>query len=107
MIYKEYINKLSLADVKRFIDDNKDKIESIDYSTSAYTYTTSGYISGFTMPFFFSKYKNKLIEIEGEYTFADENLGQMQASSIKVDEDVFKGDILSSIEKKRSFFYFF
>ena len=100
LIYKEYINKLSLADVKRFIDDNKDKIESIDYSTSAYTYTTSGYISGFTMPFFFSKYKNKLIEIEGEYTFADENLGQMQASSIKVDEDVFKGDILSSIEKK-------
>ena len=99
LLSKEYINKLSLNDIKHFVDDNKEKISSIDYSTSAYTYTTSGYISGFTMPFFFSKYKNKLIEIEGEYTFADENLGQMQASNIKVDEDIFKGDLLSSIEK--------
>lgn len=98
LIYKEYINKLSLSDIKHFIDDNKEKIYSIDYSTSVYTYTTSGYISGFTMPFFFSKYKNRLIEIEGEYTFAEENLGQMQASNIQVGDDVFKADLLSAIE---------
>ena len=99
LIYKDYVSKLSLSDINKFIVDNKGKIESIDYSTSAYTYTTSGYISGFTKPFFFSKYKNKLIEIEGEYTFANDNLGQMQSSAIQTGSDVFKGDILSSIDK--------
>ena len=99
LVYKDYLNKLSLSDINRFVSDNKEKISSIDYSTAAYTYTTSGYISGFTKPFFFSKYKNKLIEIEGEYTFAEDNLGQMQASTIQVEKDVFKGDLLSSIDK--------
>ena len=96
-IYQDYINKFSFSDINKFIKNNINDIYSANYSTPVYTYTSSGYISGFTKPFFFSKYKNKLIEIEGTYNYASENIGQLQSSSIVVDDDVFKADLFSSI----------
>lgn len=98
-VYKDYLNKVNPSEILRFVEDNKEKIESVSYSTPVFTFTASGYISGFTKPFFFSKYKEKLNEIEDNYLHTSLNLGQFQGSQIETPEGVVKADLLSSGEK--------
>lgn len=98
-VYKDYISKVNPNEILSFVNDNKDKINSINYSTSVFTFTASGYISGFTKPFFFSKYKEKLNEIQDNYHKTSLNLGQFQGSLIEVSPFVIKADLLSSSEE--------
>lgn len=98
-VYKDYISKVNPNEILSFVNDNKEKINSINYSTSVFTFTASGYISGFTKPFFFSKYKEKLNEIQDNYHKTSLNLGQFQGSLIDVNKDVIKADLLSSSEE--------
>ncbi len=98
-VYKDYISKVNPNEILSFVNDNHEKIHSINYSTSVFTYTASGYISGFTKPFFFSKHKEKLNEIQDNYHQTSLNLGQFQGSLIEVSEGVIKADLLSSSQE--------
>lgn len=104
-VYKDYLNKVNPSEILEFALDNQDKVESISYSTPVFTFTASGYISGFTKPFFFSKYKEKLNDIQDSYLHTSLNLGQFQGSQIKTKEGVIKGDLLSSSEKNGLRYY--
>ncbi|MFA6830160.1 MAG: ATP-binding cassette domain-containing protein [Bacilli bacterium] len=99
LVYKDLLRKVSVSRVQQFASEHLGAVEEISYSTPIYTFTASGYISGFTKPFFFSKYKDKLNQIMDEANFSDENLGQFQATSIQTPENVIKADLLSASDK--------
>lgn len=96
LIYKDILPKISVPDIEKFASSSPDLISSICYSSSVYTYTASGYISGFAKPFFFSRYKEKLNDIQDNYSTTDENLGQFQSTLREAPEGVRKADLLSS-----------
>lgn len=98
-LYQDYLPKVSLSQMNRFIQDNPGKISSVSYSSPVYTYTASGYISGFQKPFFFARRKEKLNAIQDSYLYSEENLGSFQGSLIDPGEDVIKGDLLSAMEE--------
>lgn len=98
-VYRDYLSKVNPSEILTFAKDNHNLIEGLCYSTPVFTFTASGYISGFTKPFFFSKYKEKLNQIEDNYLHTEENLGQFQGSLLKVEEGVIKADLLSSSEE--------
>ena len=98
LLYEDILPKVSLSSIGRFVKDNQGRISSVSYSSSVYTYTASGYISGFTKPFFFSRNKEKLNEIQDNYAFTSENLGQFQAAGWEREEGVRKADLLSSMD---------
>jgi ABC-type lipoprotein export system ATPase subunit/ABC-type lipoprotein release transport system permease subunit len=98
IVYKDYLPKVSLSDIKRFTDKNADAILNISYSSPIYTYTASGYISGFCKPFFLSRYKDRLNTIEDNYYESEENLGSFQGSLITPPKGVIKADLLSAID---------
>ncbi len=101
-IIKDYLPKINLSEINHFIEKNSDLISSVSYSSPVYTYTASGYISGFAKPFFFSKYKEKLNQIEDDSAYSDKNLGSFQGSLIKEIPGVIKGDLLSSMNHDSS-----
>lgn len=96
-IYKDFIDSFSVSDIEDFRKENNEDISSVSYSTNVYTYTASGYICGFSKPFFFSRYKEKLNQIQDDNHQSDVNLGSFQSSLIEVDESVIKADLLSSV----------
>ena len=104
-VYKDYLSKINPNEILSFVKNNRDKVDSISYSTPVFTFTASGYISGFTKPFFFSKYKEKLNEIQDNYLHTSLNLGQFQGSLINVPDGVIKADLLSSSEENGLKYY--
>ena len=101
-VVKDYLPKIHLSELSKFLNDNQDVISSVSYSSPIYTYTASGYISGFAKPFFFSKYKEKLNQIEDESRYSDKNLGSFQGSLIEEIPGVIKADLLSSMNQETS-----
>lgn len=101
-LVKDYLPKVRIPDINSFIDDNIEYVKSVKYSSSVYTYTASGYISGFNKPFFFSKFKEKLNTIEDNLYFTEENLGSFQGSLIDDIDGVIKADLISSMDSKDS-----
>lgn len=99
-VYKDYLSKINPNEILSFVRENQDRVQSVSYSTPVFTFTASGYISGFTKPFFFSKRKEKLNEIQDSYQETSLNLGQFQGSLIQVPKGVIKADLLSSSEKE-------
>ncbi len=99
-LVKDYLPKIHLNEIKDFIKENERDIQGINYSSPVYTYTASGYISGFAKPFFFSKYKEKLNQIEDESAYSDKDLGQLQGSLIEEIPGVIKADLLTSMNQK-------
>ena len=98
LIMKDPKNKVSLSAIASFCRDHQKSVQSLSYSSSVYTYTANGYISGFAKPFFFSKYKERLNEIiDGAYK-TKENLGLFQGSLIPNVPSVIKADLASSID---------
>lgn len=98
-VYKDYLSKVNPNEILSFASANRNLVKGLCYSTPVFTFTASGYISGFTKPFFFSKYKEKLNQIEDNYLHTEENLGQFQGSLLQVQEGVIKADLLSSSEE--------
>ena len=96
----DYLSKINLNEINSFINDHQKSIQSVCYSSPIYTYTASGYISGFSKPFFFSKYKDKLNSIQDEAEYSTENLGSFQGSLIKDMDGVIKADLLSSMNQE-------
>lgn len=101
-VVKDYLPKVKISDINSFVTDNIQYIKSVKYSSSVYTYTASGYISGFDKPFFFSKYKDKLNTIEDNLYYTEENLGSFQGSLIDDMDGVIKADLISSMDSKDS-----
>lgn len=99
LLYHDFTERLTISELQRFQEKYQDSIRKISYSTTIYGFTANGYISGFYKPFFFSRYKDKLNRIEDEYYQSDANLGSFQSSMMDVGLDVFKGDLLSSVNK--------
>lgn len=99
----DYLPKIHLDEMTRFALDYPSLIENINYSSPVYTYTASGYISGFAKPFFFSKYKEKLNQIEDSSTYMDKDLGSFQGSLIDEIPGVIKADLLSSMNLETKF----
>jgi ABC-type lipoprotein export system ATPase subunit/ABC-type antimicrobial peptide transport system permease subunit len=99
-VVRDYLPKINLSEIMRFIKDQKDNIQGVSYSSPVYTYTASGYISGFAKPFFFSKYKEKLNQIEDDSTFSDQDLGSFQGSLVDSIPGVIKADLLSSMNRE-------
>lgn len=91
ILFKSGSFKPSIYDINRYED-----ISSIRCSSSIYSYSISGYISGFNRPMFFSKQKEKLNQIEDENKYSSSDLGTLQFISLNVDDKVIKADILSS-----------
>ncbi len=100
LVVKDYLPKIHLDEINDFIKENQKDIQGINYSSPVYTYTASGYISGFAKPFFFSKYKEKLNQIEDESTYSEKDLGQLQGSLIEEIPGVIKADLLTSMNQK-------
>ena len=96
-IYHDYLPKVSVYEIQRHLEPIRSDIASIAYSSPVYTYTASGYISGFQKPFFFSKRKEKLNQIQDSAATTHRDLGAFQASLIQVPEDVIKADLSSSM----------
>lgn len=96
LLYQDILPKISVPDIERFVLSSSELFSSVSYSSSVYTYTASGYISGFAKPFFFSRYKEKLNEIEDNYASTEENLGQFQSTLREVPNEVRKADLVSS-----------
>lgn len=104
IIYHDYKERLHISEVEDFCKKHANSIRKVSYSTRIYGYTANGYISGFYKPFFFSRYKDKLNEIEDEYHKSNENLGAFQASLMQVDDNVIKADLLSSANQNSILF---
>lgn len=104
VFYKDYKKRISYPQIEKFRNKYPEEVKKVSYSSSVYSYTASGYISGFYKPFFFSKYKDKLNNIQDEYHHSEQNLGAFQSSAIQVDQSVLKGDLLSSVNKKSILF---
>ncbi len=100
LVVKDYLPKIHLDEINDFIKENQKDIQGINYSSPVYTYTASGYISGFAKPFFFSKYKEKLNQIEDDSTYSEKDLGQLQGSLIEEIPGVIKADLLTSMNQK-------
>ncbi len=96
LLYQDILPKISVPAIEEFVSSSPGLFSSVSYSSSIYTYTASGYISGFAKPFFFSRYKEKLNEIEDNYSSTDENLGQFQSTLREVPGEVRKADLTSS-----------
>jgi ABC-type lipoprotein export system ATPase subunit len=97
-VYRDFLPKVSLTEVRSFVSSHPGLISSVSYSSPIYTYTASGYISGFEKPFFFAKDKEKLNSIEDESAFSTSDLGAFQGSGIAVPEGVIKADLLSAAD---------
>ena len=99
-LLKDCLPKVQRREMESFAKEHWKDVSSITYSSPVYTFTANGYISGFSKPFFFSKYKEKLNEIEDNASKSKENLGNFQGSLIQVDDTVLKADLLSSMDEK-------
>lgn len=101
-VIRDYMPKIHLDEIERFLSENQNDIESVSYSSPVYTYTANGYVSGFAKPFFFSKYREKLNQIQDKATFSKEDLGSFQGSQIEDIEGVIKADLISSMDQKKA-----
>ena len=99
LFYQDYLPKISISEIEDFIKAQEGMVECVSYSSSVYTYTASGFISGFQKPFFFSPAKEKLNAIMDEASVSDVNLGAFQGANIEVPEGVLKADLISSMEE--------
>jgi ABC-type lipoprotein export system ATPase subunit len=99
-LVKDCLGKIHLDEINSFALSHQEDVENISYSSPVYTYTASGYISGFAKPFFFSKYKEKLNQIEDEAYYSSEDLGSFQGSLIEEIPGVIKADLISSMDQK-------
>lgn len=104
-LVKDYLPKVNLDEINHFIKHHPDDVLSVSYSSPVYTYTASGYISGFAKPFFFSKYKEKLNQIEDEAYYSSEDLGSFQGSLIQEIPGVIKADLISSMDQKNGLIF--
>lgn len=100
IIYKDYLPKLNINDVDSLQRSLDYQSSNIRYSSSIYSYTTSGYIAGFNKPFFFSANREELNYIQDNYLYSEVDLGQFQGSLFEVDEKVIKADLLSALEEE-------
>ncbi len=98
LVYKDYLSKISISAINSFASSQGENVRSVSYSSPVYTYTASGYISGFKKPFFISKYKDKLNEIEDNSFKTKNNLGDFQGSLIEVPNGVIKADLFSAMD---------
>ncbi len=98
-VYKDYLPRVSIAEMEAFLAENGKHVKGISYSSPVYTYTASGFISGFQKPFFFSRDKEKLNAIMDQAYRMEENLGAFQGSLIEVEEGVIKADLLSAMDE--------
>lgn len=98
--YEDSFPRLSVGQIERFASLHPEGVRSVSYSSSVYTYTASGFISGFQKPFFFSPAKEKLNAIMDESSLSAVNLGSFQGSGIQVPDGVLKADLLSSMEEQ-------
>lgn len=97
-IYKDYRNRISVSDIYRIYNENRDFLSALSFSSLMYTYTASGYISGFLSPYFFSRYKDKLNRIQDNNAYSSYDLGSFQGSLIETENGVIKADLLSSMD---------
>lgn len=97
-VYKDYRNRISVSDIYRIYNDNQDYFSALSFSSPMYTYTASGYISGFLSPYFFSRYKDKLNRIQDNNAYSPYDLGSFQGSLIQTENGVIKADLLSSMD---------
>lgn len=102
VVKKDCLGKMHLFEIEDFTSKNSTLIQSVSYSSPVYTYTASGYISGFSKPSFFSKYKEKLNQIQDESIYTDKDLGSFQGSLIEEIPGVLKADLISSMNQKTS-----
>ncbi len=98
-VYIDYLPKISISKTEEFLERNLSFIKGVSYSSPIYTYTASGFVSGFQKPFFFSREKEKLNVIMDQAYRMDENLGAFQGSLIEVEEGVIKADLLSAMDE--------
>lgn len=97
VILKDYLPKIKLSEINKFISANSYNLYSTNYSSPVYTYTANGYISGFAKPFFFSKYKEKLNKIQDDLYYSTENLGSFQSTLVEDIDGVIKADLVSAM----------
>lgn len=98
-VYRDYLSRISVSEVKAFAAANEGLVKSLCFSSPVYTYTASGFLSGFQKPFFFSKNKEKLNAVMDQASLSEENLGAFQGASIAVEKGVIKADLLSAMEQ--------
>ena len=97
-VYKDYRNRISVSDIYGIYNENRDFLSALSFSSPMYTYTASGYISGFLSPYFFSRYKDKLNRIQDNNAYSSYDLGSFQGSLIETENGVIKADLLSSMD---------
>ncbi len=97
-IYKDYKSRLSVKEITRLYQENADIFSSLCFSSFMYTYTASGYISGFLNPYFFSRYREKLNRIQDKNAYSIYDLGNFQGSVIETEDGVIKADLVSSMD---------
>lgn len=99
IVFKDYLPRISLTGIEEFVSSQAMNILSVCYSSPIYTYTASGFVSGFQRPFFFSRDKEKLNAIMDRSFQSDENLGSFQGTLIEVEDGVLKADLLSALDE--------
>ncbi len=97
-IYKDYKSRISVKEITKLFHDNEEIFSSLCFSSPMYTYTASGYISGFLNPYFFSRYKEKLNRIQDSNAYSKYDLGSFQGSVMQTEEGVIKADLVSSMD---------
>lgn len=97
-IYKDYRSRISVKEITNLFHDNGEVFSSLCFSSPMYTYTASGYISGFLNPYFFSRYKEKLNRIQDSNAYSKYDLGNFQGSVMETEDGVIKADLLSSMD---------
>ncbi len=97
-IYKDYKDRISFKDITRLYEENRDIFSSLCFSSPMYTYTASGYISGFMKPYFFSRYREKLNRIQDSNAYSKYDLGNFQGSVMQTEDGVVKADLVSSMD---------
>ncbi len=97
-VFLDCYERISVHEMEMLKKEHDTLLSDLSYSSSLYTYTASGYISGFLRPYFFSRYKDRLNRIEDENAYSEADLFSMQGSLIQPEEAVYKSDLLSSME---------
>lgn len=97
-VYLDCHSRMSVHEMEELQEKFSDRLSDLSFSSSLYTYTASGYISGFLRPYFFSRYKDRLNKIQDENAYSEADLFSMQGSLIQPEEAVYKSDLLSSME---------
>lgn len=97
-IYKDYKSRISIKEITGLYESHRDIFSSLCFSSPMYTYTASGYISGFMKPYFFSRYREKLNRIQDTNAYSKYDFGNFQGSVMRTEDGVIKADLVSSMD---------